>query len=99
MENKNYGNSLGFFETIDITILYKKTIFIFFIIFFLFSLAYIYLIDNKKEIYSRYTISAISGFESNEVSKLNYFLNEIQTSRLIKQTLILSGTIIIPHND
>ncbi len=99
-ENNNNDNSIGFFETIEILILYKKNIFIFFIIFFLLSFTYVY-ISNKeqKNITTSYTFSAISGLETKNINELNYLVKEIRSSRLIKQTLVLSGTNVIGHDD
>jgi len=97
-ENNNNDNSIGFFETIEILILYKKHIFIFFIILFLLSSAYVYL-SKKQNLLTNFSFSSITGIESKEINKLNYLINEIQSSRLIKQTLILSGSNIIEHDN
>mgnify|MGYP001342347348 CR=1 FL=1 len=98
MDNKN-NSSIGFFETVDIFILYKKNIFIFFIIFFLFSLTYVYLDNEKQKFNTKFIFSGTTDLESKKIKELNQMLREIHTNRLIKQSLVLSGTNIIPQVD
>ena len=98
IENNNPDKSIGFFETIEILILYKINILIFFIIFFLLSLTYVSFSNKGETFLTEYSIASITGLESKNLNKLNFLVNEIQASRLIKQTLVISGTNIIEHD-